>query len=248
MVELELPGKNWTALNKVLAPRGKKSQVHWNFLPLLILKQDLSFSIENCKRWLTGWQNVGMRWVMVQMANQHLIARRQISSGHDKSAGASRSSSEYFQIIVQIFLCTWQNIPRSSSEYFQSIVRIFPDRRWLDLDWFLNCGQLASQQMLKIWGKPLWNVRCQHHIQRHHCHLCLCTNNFNNYLQRRPPPIFYQKVTQQISNFTAVVFLGRKALPALLLLDCEDVGKYQSTRKTIFECLFGCRKLLEPIV
>ena len=122
MAELKLAGKSWTALNKVLAPRGKKSQVHWHFLPLSILKQDLSFSIENCKRWLTGWQNVGMRWVMVQMANQHLIARRQISSGHDKSAGASRSSSEYFQIIVGIFLCTWQN-------YFQIIVKIFPEHR-----------------------------------------------------------------------------------------------------------------------
>ena len=88
--------------------------------------------------------------------------------------------------------------------------------------------------MLKIWGKPLWNVRCQHHIQRHHCHLCLCTNNFNNYLQRGGGPIFYQKVTQQISNFTAVVFLGRKALPALLLLDCEDVGKYHSTKDNIW--------------
>ena len=118
MVKLKLPGKSWTALNKVLAPRRKQSQVHWHFLPLSILKQDLSFSIENCKRWLTGWQNVGMRWVMVQMANQHLIARRQISSGHDKS-GASRSWSEYFQIIVWIFSEYRQNISRASSEYFQ---------------------------------------------------------------------------------------------------------------------------------
>ena len=119
MVELELPGKSWTALNKVLAPRGKKSQVHWVFLPLLILKQDLSFSIENCTRWLTGWQNVGMRRVMVQMANQHLIARRQISSGHDKSAGASRSSSKYFSAPGKIFPDHHQNISRASSEYFQ---------------------------------------------------------------------------------------------------------------------------------
>ena len=166
----------------------------------------------------------------------------------DHRQNIPRSSSEYFLAPGRIFPDHRPNISLHLAKYFQSIVRIFPDRRWLDLDWFLNCGQLASQQMLKIWGKPLWNVRCQHHIQRQHCHLCLCNNNFNNYLQRRPPRIFYRKVTKQISNFTAVVFLGRKAFPAWLLLDCEDVGKYQSKKKTIFECLFGCRKLLEPIV
>ena len=170
-----------------------------------------------------------MRRVMVQIANQHLIARRQISSGHDKSAGASRSSSKYFSAPGKIFPDHHQNISRASSEYFQI------DDDLISTDFLIAVNSLVSRCSKFEANPSLWNVTCQHHIQRHNCHLWLCNNNFNNYLQRRPPPIFYQKVTQQISNFAAVVFLRRKAFPAWLLLDCEDVGKYQSTQKTIFE-------------
>ena len=241
MVELELPGKSWTALNKVLAPREKKSQVHWHFLPLSILKQDLSFSIENCTRWLTGWQNVGMRRVMVQMANQHLIARRQISSGHDKSAGASRSSSKYFSAPGKIFPDHHQNISRASSEYFQI------DDDLISTDFLIAVNSPVSR-CSKFEANPfgMWDVYI---IFSATIVIFAFVPTISTITYKEdPPPIFYQKVTQQISNFTAVVFLGRKAFPAWLLLDCEDVGKYQSKKKTIFECLFGCRKLLEPIV
>ena len=158
----------------------------------------------------------------------------------DHRQNISRSSSKYFSATGKIFPYHYQNISRASSEYFQI------DDDLISTDFLIAVNSPVSR-CSKFEANPfgMWDVIII--FSATIVIFAFVTTISTITYKEDPPPIFYQKVTQQISNFTAVVFLGRKAFPAWLLLDCEDVGKYQSTRKTIFECLFGCRKLLEPI-